>query len=130
MLILMKRVIAVLFLLASGCTTTERPASGPFRKPDLGQVSDGVYPGIAVHRGFEYRVATTIAAHRIADIQIAQNKNSRYGRRAEGVIPLIIQRQQPDVDGVSGATLCSTGLKRAVEDSLLKAAATSGRNGR
>jgi NosR/NirI family nitrous oxide reductase transcriptional regulator len=68
-----------------------------------------------------YQVEVTLLDHRLTKIQILSNKNSRYGRKAAGVVPLIIEQQKAGVDGISGATRCSTGLKRAVSDALLKA---------
>lgn len=88
---------------------------------DLTRAADGVYPGSAEHRGFTYQVEVTLLNHRITQVQILSNKNSRYGRKAAGVVPLIIEQQKAGVDGISGATRCSTGLKRAVSDALQKA---------
>lgn len=88
---------------------------------DLTRAADGVYRGSAEHRGFTYQVEVTLLDHRLTKIQILSNKNSRYGRKAAGVVPLIIEQQKAGVDGISGATRCSTGLKRAVSDALLKA---------
>ena len=110
-------------LLLAGCVTAPTPEKTEPALPaiDLGLIPDGTYGGTATNRGFVYQVATTVNQHRITHIQILQNKDSRYGRKAEGLIPLILNQQKPDVDGISGATLCSTGLKHAVADSLRKA---------
>lgn len=88
---------------------------------DLTRAADGVYQGSAEHRGFTYQVEVTLQNHRMTQIKILSNKKSRYGRKAVGVIPLIIEQQKAGVDGISGATRCSTGLKRAVSDALQKA---------
>jgi uncharacterized protein with FMN-binding domain len=48
-----------------------------------------------------------------------QNRKTKYSKRAEGVIPRIIERQTPNVDAVSGATTTSKALMKAVENSLL-----------
>lgn len=110
----------LLLALSAGCTSPSSSPSSPVEIPtaDLSPVPDGIYPGRALHRGFTYQVATTVRDHHITGIQVLSNKNSRHGRKAEGVIPLIVAQQTPGVDGISGATYCSTGLKLAVADSL------------
>lgn len=114
-------IAGVLLLISLGCMA---PAGGPkeevYPAIDMSAVPDGVYEGAALYRRFTYRVATTVKQHRIIDIQILANKDSRHGRKAAGVVPLILEEQRPDVDGISGATLCSTGLKQAVADSLVR----------
>ncbi len=114
--------LAALLLFVGGVTaaTPENPEPS-LPVIDLGQIPDGTYEGIATNRGFAYQVSTTVHQHRITQIQILKNKTSRYGRKAEGLIPLILSQQKPDVDGIFGATRCSTGLKKAVADSLRKA---------
>lgn len=113
----------LLLALGVGCNTTSPAAKSTTAIPavDLGRIPDGTYPGQAVHRGFTYKVSTTVQDHRIVGVQVLSNKNSRHGRKAEGVIPLIVAQQTPGVDGISGATYCSTGLKLAVADALQKA---------
>ena len=111
-------------LAAAGCATPAAPKTTEVIYPavDLARTPDGTYRGAAEHRGFTYEVEATVKAHRIADIQIVKNKKTRYGRKAEDVIPLVLEHQRADVDGISGATLCSTGLKKAVADALQQGA--------
>lgn len=107
-------------LLVASCMSPMKESAEVYPAVDLSTVPDGVYEGEALYRKFTYRVATTVKDHRITDIQILSNKDSRHGRKAAGVVPLILREQRPDVDGISGATLCSTGLKRAVAESLVR----------
>lgn len=114
--------VGLVLLTGIGCMA---PKGGPEKASlpavDLASVPDGVHEGAALYRRFTYRVATTVKQHQIVDIEILANKDSRHGRKAAAVVPRIIQEQRLDVDGISGATLCSTGLKQAVADSLVKA---------
>lgn len=88
-----------------------------------GKYKDGVYEG----EGNGYRpgikVNVTIKDNKITDISIIDNNETpRFFNRVEPIIPEeIIQSQSTDVDGVSGATRSSNGIKEAVNDALLKA---------
>ena len=65
----------------------------------------------------------TIKDSKITDITIiSSNDNSDYFDEAATVIPKnIIKAQATNVDTVSGATLSSKGIIKAVEDALSKA---------
>lgn len=116
---LVARSVLLALLLGGGVTSLAADrAGGDVPAVDLGRVADGVHRGSAEVRGFMYEVETTVRDHRIVSIEVLKNKKSRYGRKAVGVIPLILAQQKAGVDGVSGATHCSTGLKRAVANSL------------
>jgi polyferredoxin len=84
---------------------------------------DGTYTGV----GYGYRpglqVSVTIKNGEIANIEIgSNNETSSFGGRAFAVVPSeIVQAQTTNVDGVSGATRSSNGIKQAVEDALSKA---------
>ncbi|WML37013.1 FMN-binding protein [Clostridium sp. OS1-26] len=84
---------------------------------------DGVYTGIG--RGYRpnLEVEVTIKDGKIADIQIASNNETpRFAEEPFSIVPNeIIQAQSTKVDGVSGATRSSNGIKQAVEDALSKA---------
>lgn len=66
----------------------------------------------------KYKVKTIVEAHRIVDIKIIQNRDTKHAKSAEGVIPEIIKEQTPNVDAISGATTTSKALMKAVEKSL------------
>ncbi len=85
---------------------------------DISGVSDGEYAGAFSYGKFEYKVKTIVKARKIIDIQILENRDTKYAKRAEGVISKIIERQTPNVDAVSGATTTSKALMKAVENSL------------
>jgi len=110
-------IVAILFV---GCASKEMMAVRRMEienvKPD--SIQDGEYIGSFSYSGFEYKVKTIVKAHRIIDIEILQNRDTKHAKNAEGVIPEIIEKQTPNVDAVSGATTTSKALMKAVENSL------------
>jgi len=88
------------------------------KTPDLAQIPDGSYTGSVSYSGFEYAVEVRIAEHRIERAEVIENRDSDYARFAEGVIQRIIEKQSPDVDGITGATTTSKCLMKAVETAL------------
>jgi len=85
---------------------------------DISNIRDGEYVGSFSYGGFEYRVKTIVNSHRIMDIEILQNRNTKHAERAEGVVAEIIKKQTPAVDAISGATTTSKAIMKAVENSL------------
>jgi uncharacterized protein with FMN-binding domain len=85
---------------------------------DLANLADGKYHGKAAFSGFTYEVEATILNYTITDLQIIKNRTSSYARFAEGVIPRIIEKQNANVDVITGATTTSKALMKAVEDAL------------
>lgn len=88
------------------------------QKVDTKNIQDGEYIGSFSYSSFKYMVKTFIKGHRIIEIEILQNKDTKRAKRAEGVIPEIIKKQSPNVDAISGATTTSKALMKAVEKSL------------
>jgi uncharacterized protein with FMN-binding domain len=91
----------------------------PVQDVDLTTIPDGSYTGSFTHDDIHYEVESTIKDHTIVAIEILNNKKSRWARKAERIIPVILERQTANVDGISGASISSMLLKKAVEDSLL-----------
>jgi uncharacterized protein with FMN-binding domain len=54
----------------------------------------------------------------IVGVGVVQNRDSEYARFAEGIIPRVIEKQSPDVDGITGATTTSKCLMKAIETAL------------
>ena len=85
---------------------------------DISTVPDGVYIG-EYDVDFVYaKVEVTVQDKAITKIEILEHKNGR-GKSAESIVDKIIEKQNIDVDAVSGATNSSTVLKKAVENALL-----------
>ena len=84
---------------------------------------DGIYEGQGTGKNPGIKVSLTIKAGKITDITIiSSNDNSEYFDEAAAVIPKsIIEAQATNVTTVSGATLSSKGIIKAVKDALSKA---------
>ena len=84
---------------------------------------DGIYEGLGTGKNPGIKVSVTIKDDKIKDITIiSSNDNSDYFDEAAAVIPKsIIEAQDTNVNTVSGATLSSKGIIKAVEYALSKA---------
>jgi uncharacterized protein with FMN-binding domain len=87
--------------------------------PDLSKVADGIYQGNA--KVGPVRVTLNVAMQDgvITSIDIVRHFNGR-GKKAEAIVPAIIEAQSLDVDVVSGATGSSKAFLLAVENALTK----------
>ena len=65
----------------------------------------------------------TLVGDEITSINVvsAPGEDSAYLSQAESVIDSVLSAQSTDVDTVSGATLCSSGILNAVDAALGKA---------
>lgn len=95
---------------------------------DLSSVPDGVHPGAYNDDAdaflYRVRVEVTVADGLITDIAILENEDREPSLLAEGVAPQIIETQTPLVSAVSGATISSKSIMKAVENALVAAGAT------
>ncbi len=85
---------------------------------DFSHLSDGDYTGQVEMGGFTYILSVEIDDNRIQDIRILNNRNSSYSRHAEAVLFRIIEHQNANVAGITGATTSSKVLMKAVENAL------------
>jgi len=86
--------------------------------PDLTLIPDGIYRGSVDYSGFEYTVAVKVFDAKIKGVGVVNNRDSDYAHFAEGIIPRVIEKQSPDVDGITGATTTSKCLMKAIEVAL------------
>ena len=86
---------------------------------DLASVADGSYTGEFDAKLVYAKVRTTVKGHRIVGIDILEHRNGR-GKAGEQVTSEIVTKQSLAVDGVSGATVSSKVIAKAVEVSLKK----------
>jgi uncharacterized protein with FMN-binding domain len=85
---------------------------------------DGVYTGTATGYRPGLVVQVTVSHGAITNIIIISHneKDSKhYGSAMKQVPSEIVKKQSTDIDGVSGATKTSNGIKNAVNDALTKA---------
>ena len=85
----------------------------------LGTIADGSYIGTCQNKILFAVVRVDVKAHRIESIDVLDHKKS-YMDQAERTAQRIVEKQTPAVDAISGATLTSDTVKKAVENALLQ----------
>jgi len=120
-----RRVLVSLLLFAAlalqGCRGVDfwRQALGVSIAPiDFSHVEAGVYLG-AYENGAAARVKVRVAGHRVVEVAILEHK-TQLGRKAESLAEAIVRKQSLEVDTVSGATMSSLVILKAVEQALLQ----------
>lgn len=122
-----KKVIVVLIILILGGFLGIKIASGrvvsnakaiPVEKIDLSQIEDGQYLGNYEIFPVKVSVETSVHGGKITQIYLLEHFNGK-GAPAEIILERIIEKQSLQVDCISGATVSSVAIKKAVEDSLL-----------
>lgn len=88
---------------------------------------DGVYEGTG--KGFkdgEIKVQVTIADGKIAKVELVSQEKQSYwdAKNVASLFDEIVKANGTEIDGVSGATKSSNGVKAAVNDALSKALVT------
>jgi uncharacterized protein with FMN-binding domain len=84
---------------------------------DLGTIADGVYEGECNNGLVLARVEVEIRSHAIAGIRILEHRNGK-GQPAEIITDDVVSRQSVEVDAVTGATMSSETILKAVENAL------------
>ena len=89
----------------------------------LSECKDGTYTETTTGMNGSFDVTVTIADHKITDIQIGENSETvGYGAKAIEELPgLLIETQDVNIDGTSGATVTSNAILRAVKKCLVQA---------
>jgi uncharacterized protein with FMN-binding domain len=85
----------------------------------LSAIADGSYIGTCQNKILFAVVRADVRDHRIENIEVLYHKKS-YMDQAERTAARIVEKQTPTVDAVSGATLTSDTVKKAVENALLQ----------
>jgi len=85
---------------------------------DLSQIPNGVYKGEQKYLGFVTKVAVYVTRHRITRIDVSEARGGRYVEKAKKVTGKIIAKQSLDVDTITGATVTSKAIIKAVENAL------------
>lgn len=110
--------IGLICTLFSGCG--KAPVTGGPVVP--GRLQNGVYEGTASAWPNSAKVKVTVAAGKIAGVELVSHFASWRGKKAEVVIPVrIIEQQSTNVDAVTGATNSSRVIMNAVQDAVEKA---------
>lgn len=85
-------------------------------------LKDGEYEGTATGYGGPLTVRITIKDGKLTDIKVlSHTETPEYFSRASAVIGKILNSGNVNVDSISGATISSNAIKKAVADALQKA---------
>ena len=96
-----------------------RPRTLDIGQVDLNTVEDGTYIGICQNKILFAVVRVEVSGHEIRGIEILEHKES-YLPQAEMIADDVLMEQSLEVDAVSGATLTSDTVKKAIKDALLQ----------
>ncbi len=90
-----------------------------FTDINISSIKDGTYTGEFKAGLVFVKVKTTIKDEKITDIKLIEHQNGK-GSAAESIISNIIAKQTTDVDMISGATISSKVIRKAIENSLVE----------
>ena len=85
--------------------------------PDLLNVQDGNYIGEYSITPLHVKVEVSVSNHRITNITILQHDNG-LGSTAESIVNDVMEEQSLEIDAVSGATVRSKCILKAVENAI------------
>lgn len=94
-----------------------KPVTASDASFDLAQIADGTYPGSCDNGLVKVRVAVIVENHTIVEVQLLEHDNG-LGSAAEVITDTVVQRQSVEVDAISGATMSSRTILKAVENAL------------
>ena len=86
---------------------------------DFSKVPDGTYRGS--YEGWnKFNVLVTVAVGKVTDIEIAEGSPNPATGVTDDILERIVSGQSLDLDAVSGATVTTKGLLKAVERALVE----------
>jgi uncharacterized protein with FMN-binding domain len=87
------------------------------QRVDIAHVINGVYTGAYAVLPVKVSVQVTVADGKITGITILKHQNG-LGGKAEGIVDAVMRSQRLDVDTISGATVSSKAILKAIENAL------------
>jgi uncharacterized protein with FMN-binding domain len=87
--------------------------------PSLNQVADGTYRGESKVGPVRVTLDVTVQRGIIQNIDLIKHFNG-LGKKAEVIIPRVVEAQSLEVDVISGATFSSKAILKAIEGALAK----------
>lgn len=109
--------VVVLGLVALVFFNLPKPVTASNAAFDLTQIADGTYPGTCDNGLVKVRVEVEVQNHVITGVKLLEHDNG-LGGAAEAITDTIVQQQSVEVDAVSGATMSSKTILKAVENAL------------
>lgn len=85
---------------------------------DVASIPDGVYHGKEDYLGFTCNAEVTVKNHRIEDIKLSEDRTDAWVEKAKGVGAEVVKKQSLKVDAVTGATITSKAMLKAIEKAL------------
>lgn len=84
---------------------------------ELGKYADGIYEGIYEYYRWSNEVSVSLVNHKITDIDVSDAENLPKGL-VDKITNEVIKKQSLDVDAVSGATVTSKTILKAIENAF------------
>lgn len=84
---------------------------------NMANITDGIYVGKYSITPVYVEVEVTVTEHKITNIKIIEHENG-LGGKAEKIVDDVISRQSLEVDALSGATVSSKCIIKAIENAL------------
>ena len=94
-----------------------RPQKLEISTVDLDTASDGVYVGVCQIKVLVAGVKVKIQDHKFTDVEVIEHKES-YMEQARQIAERVCDEQSLNVDAISGATLTSDTVQKAIENAL------------
>lgn len=106
---------------SSGWHKSEKRLAQSIGVVDLDAVADGSYIGVCQNKLLFAVVKVEVQDHEITGIEVVEHKDA-YMEQAEQIAGAVCSEQSLEVDAVSGATLTSDTILKAIENALEDAA--------
>ena len=84
---------------------------------NMANITDGIYVGEYSLTPVYVEVEVSVTEHKITNIKIIEHENG-LGGKAEKIVDNVISRQSLEVGAVSGATVSSKCIIKAIENAL------------
>lgn len=85
--------------------------------PNIANITDGTYVGEYSAKPVYVKVEVLVTEHEITNVKIIEHENG-LGGKAEKIVDDVISKQSLEVDAVSGATVSSRCIIKAIEKAL------------
>lgn len=117
-----KSIIVIAAVFVVGLTTLvlwnlPKPVTAYDTSFNLSQIEDGTYPGSCDNGLVKVRVEVVIENHTITKVGLLEHDNG-LGSAAEVITDTVVEHQSVEVDAISGATMSSKTILKAVANAL------------
>lgn len=126
----MKKILRIFIIVLTICTITlvafmsfllfdkNKTLETPLYGINLSDVSDGTYQGSYTGGRWSNTVSVTIKSHAITNIEVVDSQVFMSQETRDKLISRLLEKQNTDIDTVSGATVDSKAFLSAVENAL------------